>query len=137
MLFRLDTGTTVLGRWGTGGGVVSLNALIATRLDDDPLAFTDKGVEVPLVELRVEEDFAVGTVPLDSSDESDVRKLALERLRSSLKNGIVIPVQFERFLRPSDGHGVGSPDAVTKFWSRRLGTGRSLAGRGVRARISL
>jgi hypothetical protein len=87
----LDIETTVLGRCGTGGGVVSLNTLIVARLDEDPLTFTDEeGVEVPLVELSVEDDFAAGTVPLDSFDESDVRKLALERLRRSLKNGMVI-----------------------------------------------
>lgn len=91
MLFRWDIGTTLIGRGGTGGGVVSLNTLIAARLDEDPLSFTgEEGVEVPLVELRVEDDFAVGTVPLDSLEESDVRKLALERLRSSLKKGIAI-----------------------------------------------
>ena len=77
------------GRCGTGGGLASPFALIAAKLDDDPLSLTDEdGVEVPLVEFRVDDDLAVGTVPLDSFEESEVRKLALERLRSSLKNGI-------------------------------------------------
>jgi len=45
-------------------------------------------VVLPGAELRVEEDFAVGTVPLDSVDESEVRKLAFDRLRKSLKKGM-------------------------------------------------
>ncbi len=48
------------------------------------------GVVLPPVELSVEDDFAVGTVPLDSVEESEVRKLAFERLRRSLKNGMAI-----------------------------------------------
>ncbi len=40
---------------------------------------------LPKAELRVEEDFAVGTVRLESVEESEVRKLAFDRLRSSLK----------------------------------------------------
>jgi hypothetical protein len=88
MLFRLDTGPTE-GRGGTGGGFASPYALIAAKLDDDPLSLTDEdGVEVPLVEFTVDDDLAVGTVPSDSLEESEVRKLALERLRSSLKNGM-------------------------------------------------
>lgn len=43
---------------------------------------------LPRAELRVEEDFAVGTVPLDSVEESEVRKLAFDRLRRSLKKGM-------------------------------------------------
>ncbi len=43
---------------------------------------------LPGVELSVEEDLAVGTVPLDSVEESEVRKLAFDRRRSSLKKGI-------------------------------------------------
>jgi hypothetical protein len=43
----------------------------------------------PAAELRVDEDFAVGTVAFESLDESVVRKLAFERLRSSLKNGMI------------------------------------------------
>ena len=38
--------------------------------------------------MRVEEDFAVGTVPLDSVEESEVLKLAFERRRRSLKKGM-------------------------------------------------
>jgi hypothetical protein len=88
MLFRFDRGLTE-GRCGTGGGFASPYVLIAVKLDDDPLSLTDEdGVEVPLVELRVDDDLAVGTVPLDSLEESEVRILALERLRSSLKNGM-------------------------------------------------
>jgi hypothetical protein len=84
----LDRGP-IEGRCGTGGGLASPFALIAAKLDDDPLSLTDEdGVEVPLVEFRVDDDLAVGTVPLDSFEESEVRKLALERLRSSLKKGI-------------------------------------------------
>jgi hypothetical protein len=88
MLFRLDRGIEE-GLCGTGGGFASLFALIAGKLDDEPLSLTDEdGVEVSLMEFRVDDDLVVGTVPLDSLEESDVRKLALERLRSSLKNGI-------------------------------------------------
>jgi hypothetical protein len=114
----LDIGTTV-GRCGTGGGLASLKALIAARLDDEPLSLTDEeGVEVPLVEFRVEDDLAVGTVPFDSLEESDVRKLALERLRSSLKNGIAVVCGLG-VLHSGSGHDVGSPDAGTRFRSGR------------------
>lgn len=54
--------------------------------------YVDGGVELPRIELRVDEDLVVGTVPLDPLEDPDVpevRKLALERLRSSLKKGIV------------------------------------------------
>lgn len=37
----------------------------------------------------MEVDFVVGTVPFDSAEESLVRKLALDRLRSSLKKGML------------------------------------------------
>jgi hypothetical protein len=37
----------------------------------------------------VEVDFVVGTVTLDSTEESLVRKLALDRLRRSLKKGML------------------------------------------------
>ena len=46
------------------------------------------GVELPRIEFKVEDDFVVGTVPFDSFEESLVRKLAFERRRSSLKNGM-------------------------------------------------
>lgn len=49
----------------------------------------DGGVELPREEFRVEDDFCVGTVVLDSADESDIRKLARDRRRSSLKKGIL------------------------------------------------
>ena len=88
MLFRLDIGREE-GLCGTGGGFASPYTLIAAKLEDEPLSLTDEdGVEVPFVEFRVDDDLAVGTVPLDSLEESEVRKLALERLRSSLKKGI-------------------------------------------------
>jgi hypothetical protein len=88
MLVRLERGIEE-GLCGTGGGFVSPYVLIAAKLDDEPLSLTDEdGVEVPLAEFRVDDDLVVGTVPLDSLEESEVRKLALERLRSSLKNGI-------------------------------------------------
>jgi hypothetical protein len=43
---------------------------------------------LPGVEFKVDEDLAVGTVPLDSAEESEVRKLAFDRRRSSLKKGM-------------------------------------------------
>lgn len=43
---------------------------------------------LPRAEFKVDEDFAVGTVPLDSVEELEVRKLALDRLRRSLKKGM-------------------------------------------------
>jgi hypothetical protein len=46
------------------------------------------GVVLPTAELRVDEDFAVATVPLDSVEESEVRKLAFDLLRNSLKKGM-------------------------------------------------
>lgn len=60
-------------------------------MDVEPLAwYVDGGVVLPPAELSVDDDFAVGTVPLESVEESEVRKLALERLRRSLKKGIVV-----------------------------------------------
>lgn len=46
------------------------------------------GVELPSAEFKVEEDLVVGTVPWDSLEDPEVRKLALDRRRSSLKKGI-------------------------------------------------
>ena len=43
----------------------------------------------PRAELRVEDDLVVGTFPFESLEESEVRKLAFERRRSSLKNGML------------------------------------------------
>ena len=43
----------------------------------------------------------MGTVPLDSVEESEVRKLAFERLRSSLKKGMAV------------GKGIGSEGVLT------------------------
>lgn len=43
---------------------------------------------LPSAELSVDEDFVVGTVPLDSVEELEVRKLAFDRLRKSLKKGM-------------------------------------------------
>lgn len=43
---------------------------------------------LPGAEFRVEEDFAVGTVLLESVEESEVRKLAFDRRRRSLKKGM-------------------------------------------------
>ena len=70
--------------------------LIAERLDEDICGcIEDAGVEAPYTELRVEDDFVVGTVPLfeplesELSEDLSVLKLAFERRRSSLKNGIV------------------------------------------------
>ena len=61
----------------------------ARTLEDEPLAwYVEGGVVLPRAELSVDEDFAVGTVPLDSVEESEVRKLAFDRLRKSLKKGI-------------------------------------------------
>lgn len=123
----MDIGTRV-GRCDTGGGFASLNALIAARLDDDPFSLTDEeGVEVPFVEFRVEDDLAVGTVPFDSLEESDVRKLALERLRSSLKNGIAVVCGLG-VLHSGSGHDVGSPGCWDKVpeWKARV---RLISGR--------
>jgi hypothetical protein len=118
MLFRLGIGTTD-GRCSTGREVASPYARTAARLDEEPLSLTDEGgVEVPFVELKVEDDLAVGTVPLDSLEESEVRKLALERLRSSLKNGIFFLLQFCN-LHLGCEHGVGSPDVRTGVPGRK------------------
>lgn len=89
MLFRFEFGTITFGRWGIGGGVSPLIFAAACTLEAEPLAwYVEGGVVLPRAELRVEEDFAVATVPVDSVDESEVRKLAFDRLRNSLKKGI-------------------------------------------------
>lgn len=61
----------------------------ARTFEAEPLAwYVDGGVVLPGAELSVDEDFAVGTVSLEAVEESEVRKLARDRLRSSLKNGM-------------------------------------------------
>jgi hypothetical protein len=50
----------------------------------------------PCAELSVEDDLVVGTVAWDSLEESDVRKLAFDRRRSSLKNGILLAAKTVR-----------------------------------------
>ena len=81
---------TTAGRGGIGGAWISPLVRMVARFEDEPLSLSDEGgVVFPFIELRVEDDFAVGKVPLESFDESEVRKLALDRLRSSLKNGMV------------------------------------------------
>lgn len=52
------------------------------------------GVEAPYEELRVDEDLVVGTVAFDSAEDSLVRKLALDRLRNSLKKGMMFSPFF-------------------------------------------
>ena len=50
--------------------------------------YVEGGVELPRAEFKVEEDLVVGTVPLDSLEDPEVlevRKLAFERRRNSLK----------------------------------------------------
>jgi hypothetical protein len=60
---------------------------------------------LPGVEFKVEEDLAVGTVRLESAEESVVRKLALDRRRSSLKKGI------------ATGGEVGREGAMRRSWT--------------------
>ena len=120
MLFRLEIGTTE-GRCGTGGGLFSPCVLITVRLGDDPLSLKDEdGVEVPLVEFRVEDDLAAGTVPLDPLEESEVRKLALERLRSPSKKGIAVLCGVVD-LHFGHEHDVGCPDAAGRIRKGRQG----------------
>jgi hypothetical protein len=58
-------------------------------LFEEPFAwYVEGGVELPSAEFKVEEDLVVGTVPWDSLEDPEVRKLALDRRRSSLKKGI-------------------------------------------------
>jgi hypothetical protein len=68
---------------------------LVERLGEEVLGgIEDGGVVAPNEELSVEEDFAVGTVPLfdssaeDALEEPCVLKLAFDRRRRSLKNGI-------------------------------------------------
>jgi hypothetical protein len=53
-------------------------------------------------EFKVDDDFAVGTVAVDSFEESEVRKLAFERRRNSLKNGML-----SRSMQNVQGHADG------------------------------
>ena len=86
MLVRLECIGTTAGRCGTGGELTSPFGLVVARFCEDPFALSDwGGVEPPKEELRVEDDLAVGTVPLEALDESEVRILAVDRLRRSLK----------------------------------------------------
>jgi len=91
MLLRFDMGTTD-GRCGRAGPGLSPLAFEPARFGEDPLGWYEEGgVELPWVELNVEEDFVVCTVPLlESFEESDVWKLALDFLRRSLKKGMIV-----------------------------------------------
>ena len=91
MLFRVDTetGDGLLGNGGTVGSAF----IFAGKLLDEPLVgLLEGGVELPRIELSVEDDFCVGTVPVDCADcveESVVPKLALDRRLNSLKNVMI------------------------------------------------
>jgi hypothetical protein len=106
-LFLFDCEGTTTGRGGTGGAVISPLDFMVVMFDDDPSGLTEEGgVEPPYEELRVEEDLVVGTVPFDSFDESLVRKLAFERLRSSLRKVMMLRMSLDdpqdscrRFIR--------------------------------------
>ena len=88
MLFLFEYGTTP-GRCGMGGAEASPLGFVEATLLEEPLVWqVEGGVELPRIEFKVEDDFVVGTVPLDSFEESLVRKLAFERRRSSLKKGM-------------------------------------------------
>ena len=92
MLLRFEPGITN-GRCGRDGpSTLSGLGLTVAKLLVEPLVwYVEGGVELPGAEFRVEEDLVVGTVPLDSLDDPDVpevRKLARDRLRRSLKKVI-------------------------------------------------
>lgn len=63
--------------------------------EDNSGCIEDAGVEAPYTELSVEEEFVVGTVPLEPLGESEplddlsVLELALERRLKLLKKGII------------------------------------------------
>ena len=69
---------------------------IASKCGDEVCGWiVDGGDDEPYMELNVEEDLVVGTVPVEplesfkeSSEDLSLLKLALERRRRSLKNGI-------------------------------------------------
>lgn len=70
MLFLFDGGITD-NRFGNGGTVDSPFAFGVGSCKADPfVVYVDGGVVLPYVEFNVEEDFAVGTVLLDSLEES-------------------------------------------------------------------
>jgi hypothetical protein len=83
-----------VGLCGTGGGAMLPSGLFE-RFGEEALGGSEEGgVVVPNEELRVEEDFAVGIMPLldstdDALEEPCVLKLALDRRRRSLKNGMI------------------------------------------------
>ena len=77
------------GRTGKGGGEIAASPLCfePAKLRVEGFGLREEGgVEPAYEELRLEEDCAFGTVCWDSVEESLVRKLALDRLLSSLKN---------------------------------------------------
>ena len=84
------------GRGDTIGAELSPFIINELKFEVDLFCTTEcGGVELPKVEFNVDDDLVVGTVPLDSLesfDESEVRKLARERLRSSLKKGMMTVV---------------------------------------------
>lgn len=83
MLLRFEIG---IGDGLAGMGVAALSPypFEGGRFVEEALVgWLEGGVELPCTELRVEDDFCVGTVLVDSAEESEVRKLARERRRSS------------------------------------------------------
>lgn len=96
------------------------------RLGEEVLGGIEEGgVVVPKEELRVEEDFAVGMVPLFDSSADDpleepcVLKLAFDRRRRSLKNGMANGGLSSNRCRQHWGcWGRDDQDVITWMWKR-------------------
>lgn len=79
----------MLGRGGTAGpGDVPFVFNERRLVFDDVAGRLGRGAELAYAEFSVEEDFCEGTPLLELLEESEVRKLALERRRRSLKKAI-------------------------------------------------
>jgi hypothetical protein len=97
-LYLLLEDVDIVGRAGIGGGPL-LSSVWRLEAELEFVSAGTEGVVAPYVELKVEEDFVVGTepfVPLDppllESVLRSVLKLALERRRMSFKNeGAIFP----------------------------------------------
>lgn len=95
MLFLLDWYPFMLGLAGTGGTPFVPLLLFVFKAGsvvlDAEAGWLEGGVElVAYAEFNVEDDFCEGTLLLEFFEESDVRKLARDRRRRSLKKVIMI-----------------------------------------------
>lgn len=94
MLFLFDVKPPPFGLAGTGGTGGAAVAFPTNELPfEDSAGWVDGGVDSAYAEFKVDEDFWDGTLSLlESLDDSEVRKLALDRRRRSLRKAMMLAI---------------------------------------------